>query len=104
MKDALGHGSDPHGGAAHQEGVREVGKPAKPPSKWAQNQMLGVQNLQIPPRENTTLTKFETEEVGRYVLVHRAYSPNHAPSLSYTEGFQVGPHGRVKKMYETKNW
>lgn len=27
MKDAKGHGSDPRGGAAHQEGVQQVGRP-----------------------------------------------------------------------------
>ena len=98
MKDALGHGS-----AAHQEGVEQVGKPVTP-SKYAQRQMWNVQNLQIPPRDDVTMTKFQADQVGDSVLVHRAYYPNHAPSLSYSEGFKVGPRGSVKQIYATKPW
>lgn len=68
-------------------------------------QMSVVQNLEVPPRPEATVTKFETEEWSSgHVFVKLEYCPGpHAPTLRYTEGYVIGVMGGREVLYRHHN-
>ena len=69
-----------------------------------ENQMWNTLNLAVLPRDDCTMDSFKVEQIGKYNLVFRRFHPNHGPTLSYSEGFRVGPRGAVKTCYSHTNY
>jgi hypothetical protein len=61
-------------------------------------QKAAVAALRISPRIDCTISHLSVETIGRFVLVFRKYHPNHAPSITYTEHFRIGPRGGVEVL------
>lgn len=58
-------------------------------------QAAQAQNLQIPPRPDADMTRFEVlPKEGDRLLVLREWAPRHAPSLVYCQIVILGPRGR----------
>lgn len=67
-----------------------------------ERQMWAVQNLEIAPRPNCTVIKYEVEEwFYGFMFVRREYCPDHAQRISYVQQFKIGPRGAVTKISET---
>jgi hypothetical protein len=70
------------------------------PTKNDIKQMQAVTSLEVAWRDDVTVKEFDVKQVARRIYVYRAYSPNHARSLTYTEEFVVGPRGAIKQIHK----
>lgn len=69
-------------------------------------QMYTVQSLQSMgfQQDHYEITEFSTEDMGRKVMVSRAYRSIKHPTISYREIWTVGQKGAAKRIYNSTNY
>lgn len=91
MKDAKGHGSDPHGGTAHQAGVNQIGQVPKPGQvvRVSEHQTYRTMPSAIP---GLSYTKTQISSSKYFTLDHDA-------SGKHIATFDSGPVGERDKDF-----